>query len=434
MTHHQQPSLALSNPLANLATSSQENMEHNQQTDAFDSLSNLNRKIRVLLVATRLTIGGDMNVILDIASYLNSHPHFEVHLAVGPVPAQEVDLTYQANERGIPLVKIPSMVTYISPWRNLRSSAELYAHIRQGKYDIVHTHNAIAGAAGRLAAVLARVPVILHHVHGWGLQNDMSKMTRLLYISSERFCATFSNRLIAVSKPNIEKGLANKICKEDKFTLIYNGINLENFQQQVDKRAVCLELGLDPECKLIGMIGRLDKQKNPLDFIRAAAIVAENYSKVQFVIAGDGPLRHECESLIKELKLAGKFFLLGYRNDINRIYPILALTVLSSLWEGLPVVFQESMAAGKPIVANNVDGARDVITDGKTGYLVKPRQPQEMADRILTLLNNEELCYQMGVTAKQLAQQYSSDRMVKQIESLYIELLKVYYGGNFSQA
>jgi glycosyltransferase involved in cell wall biosynthesis len=108
--------------------------------------------------------------------------------------------------------------------------------------------------------------------------------------------------------------------------------------------------------------------------------------------------------------------------------------VLSSLWEGLPVVFQESMIAGKPIVANNVDGARDVITDGKTGYLVTPRQPQEMADRILTLLNNEELCCQMGVTAKQLAEQYSSDGMIKQIESLYLELLKEYYGGNFSQA
>ena len=93
MTHHQQPSLALKNPLASLATSSEEDIEHNQQTDAFDSLSNLNRKIRVLLVATRLTIGGDTNVILDIASYLNNHPHFEVHLAAGPVPAQEFELT-----------------------------------------------------------------------------------------------------------------------------------------------------------------------------------------------------------------------------------------------------------------------------------------------------------------------------------------------------
>jgi glycosyltransferase involved in cell wall biosynthesis len=386
------------------------------------------------LVITRLTIGGDTNVILDIASYLNNHPHFEVHLAVGPVPAHEVDLTYLANERGIPLVIIPSMVNHINPWHNFRSVAELYAHIRQGKYDIVHTNNAIAGAAGRLAAVLARVPVIIHHVHGWGLQDDMSRMMKMLYISSERFCATFTNRLIAVSKPNIEKGLANKICREDKFALIYNGIPLEKFRQQVDKRTVCLELGLDPECKIIGMIGRLDKQKNPLDFIRAAAIVAENYLKVQFVIAGDGPLFHECVSLIKELNLTQKFFLLGYRNDINKIYPILALTALSSLWEGLPVVFQESMSASKPIVANNIDGARDVISDGKTGYLVTPRQPQEMADRILTLLNNEELCCEMGVTAKHQSEQYAGDRMVKQIESLYLELLKVYYSRNLSQA
>jgi glycosyltransferase involved in cell wall biosynthesis len=434
MTHSQQSSLASSIPLANLATFSKEDMEHNQQTDAFDNLSNLNRKIRVLLVATRLTIGGELNVILDIASYLNSHPHFEVHLAAGPVPPQEVDLTYLANERGIPFVKIPSMVTYISPWRILRSSTELYTHIRQGKYDVVHTNNAIAGVAGRLAAVLARVPVIIHHVHGWGLQNDMSKLTRMFYVASERFCATFSSRLIAVSKPNIEKGIANRICKEDKFALIYNGIDLEHFQQQVDKQTVCMELGLDPECKIVGMIGRLDKQKNPLDFIRAAAIVVKNYPKVQFVIAGDGVLRPECESLIKELNLAGKFFLLGYRNDINHLYPILALTALSSLWEGLPVVFQESMIAGKPIVANDVDGARDVIIDGKTGYLVTPHQPQEMADRILTLLNDENLCDQMGVTAKRHAQRYSSENMIKQVVSLYIELLKDHYHGDLSRA
>jgi glycosyltransferase involved in cell wall biosynthesis len=434
MTHLEQPSLTLSDPPNSLVISSQEDIELNQQTDAFDSLSNLNRKIRVLLVATRLTIGGELNVILDIASFLNSHPYFEVHLAAGPVPPQEVDLTYLANERGIPFVEIPSMVTYVSPWHILRSSAELYSHIRQGKYDIVHTNNAIAGAAGRLAAALARVPVIIHHVHGWGLQNDMSKMMRLFYVGSERFCATLSSRLIAVSKPNIEKGLANGICKEDKFALIYNGINLENFQQQVDKQVVCSDLGLDPECKIVAQIGRLDKQKNPLDFIRAAAIVVEKYPKVQFVIAGDGVLRPECESLIKELNLAGKFFLLGYRDDINRIYPILALTALSSLWEGLPVVFQESMIAGKPIVANDVDGARDVIIDGKTGYLVAPYQPQEMADRILTLLDDEELCDQMGITAKQLAQQYSSEKMVKKIVSLYIELFKNHYGGDLSRA
>ena len=434
MTHDQQPSPAQRTPPPNPATSDETVPEHSAQTAAIDGTLNLNRKIRVLLVATRLTIGGDTNVILDIASYLNSRPNFEVHLAAGPVPAHEVDLTSLANERGIPFVTIPSMVTYVSPWPNLRSSAELYAHMRKEKYDIVHTNNAIAGGVGRIAAVLARVPVILHHVHGWGLREDMSKMMKKFYVGSERFCATFSNRLIAVSRPNIEKGLALKICREDKFALIYNGINLAFFQQPVDERAVCLELGLDPDCKIVGMIGRLDKQKNPLDFIRAAAMVAENYPHVQFIIAGDGPLRQECESAIKELGLERSFFLLGYRKDINRIYPVLACTVLSSLWEGLPVVFQESMAAGKPIVANDVDGARDVICNGKTGYLVAPRQPREMADRILDLLTNDELCHQMGLTAKQQAEQYSNEGMVRQIEALYLKLLKEHYGSHSARA
>ena len=97
-------------------------------------------------------------------------------------------------------------------------------------------------------------------------------------------------------------------------------------------------------------------------------------------------------------------------------------------------MFQESMIAGKPIVANDVDGARDVIVDGKTGYLVTPHQPQEMADRILNLLNDENLCDQMGVTAKRHAQRYSSENMIKQVVSLYIELLKDHYHGDLSRA
>jgi glycosyltransferase involved in cell wall biosynthesis len=111
--------------------------------------------------------------------------------------------------------------------------------------------------------------------------------------------------------------------------------------------------------------------------------------------------------------------------------PLLTMTVLSSLWEGLPIVFEESMSAGKPIVANDVDGARDVIINGKSGYLVKPHEPREMADRILELLNNDELCYEMGIIAKQYSERFSSERMIEEIESLYRELLKNEYRRKF---
>jgi len=388
-----------------------------------DQSSKPNKKIKVLLVITRLTIGGDTNVVLDIADYLNSHPSYEVHLAVGPVLKHEVDLTYLAYERGISTTVIPSLINHINPWLNLKALLELLVVINRGKFDVVHTHSSVAGVVGRFAAVIAGVRVIVHHVHGWGIQENMSTAVRTLYLILERICARFTDRLIAVSAPTIQKGLAYRICREEKFALIYNGINLEKFRQPVDRQKVFLDLGLDPECKIIGMIARLDQQKNPLDFIRAAAIVVKKYPKVQFLIAGDGSLRDECESLIDELDLRGSFFLLGYRGDVDKIMPVLTLTVLSSLWEGLPVVFQEAMSAGKPIVANDVDGARDVVINGETGYLVTPHQPEEMAERILRLLNNDKICLEMGFTAQKYSERFSGQQMVENIASLYGELL-----------
>jgi glycosyltransferase involved in cell wall biosynthesis len=379
------------------------------------------RKIRVLLIITGLATGGATNVVLDIAGHLNNHPEFDVHLLTGPVPATKNDVTYLAYEQGIPTRVIPSLVNQINPIANAKAIVAIWRIIVQGKYDIVHTHSSVAGVVGRLAAFAAGTRVIVHHVHGWGLQAGMSTRTRLLYLAMERLCARFTDRLIVVSRPDIQKGQTHGIGREDRFALIYNGIALEKFRQPVDAPQLRRELGLDPDCKLVGMIGRLDEQKNPLDFIRAAAIVAQNYSKVQFLIVGDGALRPECEGLIHELGLKEKFFLLGYRNDVARILPILTVTAMSSLWEGLPIAFLEAMSAGKPIVANNVDGASDVVSNGETGFLVTPHRPPEMAERLLYLLNDETLCNQMGYIAQQRSNYFRVQRMVGQIEALYKE-------------
>jgi glycosyltransferase involved in cell wall biosynthesis len=168
----------------------------------------------------------------------------------------------------------------------------------------------------------------------------------------------------------------------------------------------------------------LDEQKNRLDFVRAAAIVSASYDNVQFVFIGDGPLKNDSEKLIRELGLQDNFFLLGYRDDVTRIMPVLKITALSSLWEGLPIVFLEALCAGKPIVANNVDGAKEIVIDGETGYLVTPGDPSEMAEKILALLNDDSLCYDMGGIAKNRSEYYSVERMVSEIEQLYKDQLK----------
>jgi len=390
---------------------------HHQDTSLIAS-----RKIRVLLVITGLASGGATKVVLQLASHFNNHPDFDIQLLAGPIPEGRTDVTYLAYEQGIPTQVIPSLISHINPFINVKAVADIRRIMVQGNYDIVHTHSSVAGVVGRLAAVTAGVPVIIHHVHGWGLHAGMSRLNQTLYLNLERLSARFTDRLIAVSRPDIQKAQAHRIGSEDKFALIQNGIELEQFRQPVDDQQMRSELGLDPDCKLVGMIGRLDEQKNPLDFIRAAARVTKSYSKVQFLIVGDGSLRPECQRLINELNLKEKLFLLGFRNDVARILSILTITAMSSLWEGLPIAFLESMSAGKPIVANNVDGASDVVIDGETGFLVTPHQPSEMAEHILYLLNNEKLCNEMGEVAQERSSYFSVQRMVGQIESLYKEL------------
>jgi glycosyltransferase involved in cell wall biosynthesis len=207
-------------------------------------------QVRVLLVITRLTIGGDTNVVLDIASYLNSHPNYKVDLAAGPVPDTEIDLTHLAHERGIPTILIPSLVNHINPAVNLKAVRELWKVITTGQYAIVHTHSSVAGIVGRIAAFTARTPIIVHHIHGWGLQPDMSSFMRMLYLTLERMCALFSDCLIGVSKATIQKGFLYRVGSQNKFVLIYNGINLEKFRQDVDRTEVLTELGLIRNARL----------------------------------------------------------------------------------------------------------------------------------------------------------------------------------------
>ena len=362
-------------------------------------------------------------MVMDIANHLLSNPSFSPHIAAGPLPPHEISLTHILFDKGIPLKEVPGMGNHIDPLLGLKAFLRLRSIIADGRYDIVHTHSSVAGVLGRMAAASMKVPVIIHHVHGWGLQEGMSKALQSTYVGLERLCAKYTTRMIAVSEPTLQKGLQLNICPEGKFKLIYNGISLDRFRKKHDREQICIELGLNPSCKIVGMVGRLDKQKNPLDFIKASALVAQQYANVQFIIVGDGALRNDCECLIRTLNIGDRIRLVGYRSDVERMYNIMSVFALSSLWEGLPIVFQEAMTAGKPIVANDVDGASDVVHEGETGYLVAPHHPEEMAERILTLLQHEDQCRRMGEKARKYAECFSVNVMTRSIEMLYRELL-----------
>jgi glycosyltransferase involved in cell wall biosynthesis len=228
-----------------------------------------------------------------------------------------------------------------------------------------------------------------------------------------------------VSYLNAEKGLKDNIAHKAKYITIHSSINLDDFSRpSCDIPALKKHLGIRPDSLLIGTVGRLSPQKNPSDFVRVAAEVKKEIPQTQFVFIGDGLLRAETERLIKELSLSKDVFLPGLRKDVPQLLQCMDVFILTSLWEGLPRVIPQAMAAGLPVVANAVDGVCEVIKEGDNGFLIPPGDVSLMSKRLTQILSDAGLRHRMGRAGRSTAEkEFSLCSMINSLESLYEELL-----------
>ncbi len=174
---------------------------------------------------------------------------------------------------------------------------------------------------------------------------------------------------------------------------------------------------------MVGTVTRLSAQKAPLDFVRAAATVAQSRPDVWFVMVGDGDLRPQVEALASMLGIRDRLVLTGLRRDVPELMAAFDIFVLSSLWEGLPRVLPQAMATGLPIVATAADGTAEAVEQGVNGILTPPGEPKMLAGMVLQLLQNPALAQQMGAAGLARVAAFSDTRMVAQIDALYRELL-----------
>jgi glycosyltransferase involved in cell wall biosynthesis len=293
----------------------------------------------------------------------------------------------------------------------------------RGENLIVHTHSSKAGILGRTAARLAGVPVVIHSIHGYGFHNRQSRTVRSFYIFLERIVARWTTHFIAVSQANIDLGVELGLFPPGGATLIRSGIDLESFRRAAPRReGVRSALSVLPSEKLVGMVACFKPQKNPVDFVRLAAEVLKKAPATRFVLAGDGLLRPRVEEEIERRGLAGKVQLLGWRRDIADIIASLDVLVLTSLWEGLPRVFPQAMAAGRPIVAYRVDGAPEAVADGVNGYLVEPGDYRAAAEKVVGILGDDASAAALGAAGASRVEEFDADLMVRRQEELYRRL------------
>lgn len=380
------------------------------------------RPLRVLHVITRMIVGGAQeNTMLSCA--LIDPERFPSTLLTGPETGVEGELHSESSARGVRVLVEPSLVRRLSPWHDLVATLRLWRTMRDGGYDVVHTHSSKAGILGRVAAWLAGVPVVVHTTHGWGFNRHQPWHVYWLYVWLERLCARFSNAIIVVGTPNRDEGLELGIGRPQQYRLIRSGIEVQAYRDaDISREAARERLGLPQDAFVIGSVGRLGEQKAPLDLLAAFAPVAAAEPRARLVYVGDGPLRGELEAAVARAGLDGRVHLAGLRRDVPDLLRAFDVFALASHWEGLPRVFPQAMAAGLPIVATQVDGAPDVITPGENGWLVPVGDMATMAERLGALAADPATARRMGAAGRARVAEFDACRMVQDLAGLYAEL------------
>jgi len=201
--------------------------------------------------------------------------------------------------------------------------------------------------------------------------------------------------------------------------VIYNGISGQRYKLEEDP-GFRRSLPVEPGDFICGTAVVLSEQKGLPYLIEAAKIVCAAEEKIRFLLAGDGPLRAELEAQAREAGLGDRFTFLGYRSDIPQLVSCFDLYVLSSLWEGLPLCLIEALAIGKPIVATRVGGNPELVQEGVNGYIVPPRDPAALAERVLQLYRDDALRRRMGeANVKRFQEEFSLETMIRQYTELY---------------
>jgi len=372
-------------------------------------------RIRVLLVITRLELGGAQRVVLHTAANLDRR-RFAVALAWGPGDILD-DEARQIDD--LELFPVETLVRPVAPVSDIRAFSSLRAAMRSFAPDVVHTHSSKAGILGRLAARAEDVPSVIHTVHGFGFTPLQKAPLRIAFKTAERALARYTDHFVTVSESDQSRGVKMGLFAAERVRVIRAGIDLEKFRFADGGSAVRETLGVPEDVPLVTQIGNFKPQKAPLDFVRMSAAVHARCAEAFFVMVGEGPLRGAAEELARNLGISEQMVFCGWWDDVPGLLAATTVSVLTSRHEGLPCSVVESLAAGVPVVATAVDGTVEVVRSGDNGYLAPAGDVAALAEAVCALLEDAEMYASFTRAASRGLEEFDRDLMVRHQEDLY---------------
>lgn len=384
-------------------------------------------KPKIVRIFSRLNIGGPSIHVVLLSEKLSSK--YETILVTGKVQDSEGDMSYLLEEKySFHHVFIPELGRNIHLWSDWVAFWKIFRLLLREKPAIVHTHTSKAGVLGRIASVLAGVPIRIHTFHGHLFEGYFGKLKTFLIIMAERILAHFTTAIVAISESQ-KRDLTQRfgICWEKKAVVIRLGFDLTPFQVQkerADSERLRQRFGLPKDRYLIGLVARLIPVKNHASFLRIAKKVLLQRKDVHFVMVGDGELKDSLKQQISGLEIDPYISSLSWQKEVKLIYDALDIVCLTSLNEGTPVSLIEAQACGKPVVAFRVGGVEDVIVSGKSGHLVEAGDERAFSERILSLLAHPEQKAEMGDFGKKvILENFHEGRLITEMDQLYQDCL-----------
>ncbi len=381
--------------------------------------------LHVAHVITRLVVGGAQENTIASVLGLHRQPGWKAHLLAGPTTGPEGSLEPQVAAVPGLFTRVPDLVRPVRPLQDLRALRFLTRWFRSHRPDIVHTHSGKAGILGRLAARRARVPIVIHSIHGPSFGPFQGAAANAVFRSAERLAARWTDHFVVVADAMRDQYLAAGIGRASDYTRIFSGFDLGPFLGARRDPALAARLGIGPGDFVVGKIARLFELKGHDELFAAADELAARIPALRILLVGNGPRRAEFEALADRPALRGRVIFTGLvpPADVARYVGLMDVLVHLSRREGLPRALPQALAAGVPVVAADADGAREVCLDGRTGFLVAPDDPRSLVARLEQLAADPDLRRRLGAAGRAfVTERFPVERLVADQVTLYRRL------------
>jgi glycosyltransferase involved in cell wall biosynthesis len=368
------------------------------------------RPISVLHFTNSVVRGGAEEHVLTLLRNLDRQV-FRPHLACPAECAEQLQPDLPPDIR-------PICISFQAP-HHLAAAIRFARLLRKLQIDIVHSHLFTASLAASPVAWMCGVPVIIEtpHVREAWRCGIFAKSHAF-----DRFAGRFVDRYIAVSDANARYLIQEKRLPAGKVSVIHNGCDLRKFHPvEPIPAGMHHDSSLAANAPVLLVIGRLEPQKCHWSCLEAFRAVRCEFPKAQLILVGEGSLHRQLAQIASELELNGSVRFAGHQSNVNDWLALCDVSVLPSLYEGLPLAAIESLAAERPLVATNVDGTPEIVVDGKTGVLVPPAHPQRLAEAILQLLRQPELGRRLARAGREwVATRFSQEQQIRKTQELYL--------------